>query len=81
VIDGPPPAVALAVDLHKHLVEVPSPMPNSPQARYTLSPHICNKHRPELVPPESNRLVTKVDFALKPEILHVAQRQRDARTS
>ena len=76
VIDGPPQIVILAVDLHKHLVEVPAPMGIRPHVINALPADLGGEHRSEAVPPEPHSLVADIDPALGQQILHVPQRQR-----
>lgn len=52
VIDGTPKVVLLAIDLHEHLVQVPTPL----AGLYALDPALPNlecKHRAEPMPPEA----------------------------
>ena len=75
VIDGPPEVVHLAVDLHEHLVEVPSPLARA----HPLDPALPNlgcKHRAEPMPPEPDRLMAHVDAALVGQILYIPKRKR-----
>jgi hypothetical protein len=43
----------------------------------TVLSDVCCKHRPEPVPPHTNRLVANVDAALMEQILDLPQRQRE----
>jgi hypothetical protein len=76
VIDGPPEGVTLAVDLHAHLVQVPTPEAGFLRSNPTL-PVLGGDHRAETVPPEANSFVADVDAALVEQILHVAERKRE----
>ena len=69
--------MSLAVDLHKHVVKVPAPMPKTPHPAHPLTTNVSRKKWPEPVPPKSHGLVTNVDPAFERQILDVAQRQRE----
>ena len=76
VIHGAPQIVHLAVDLHVHLVKVPSPMGDAPHPAYPLPSDVPREHRAKPVPPEPNRLMAKIDASLKQQVFHIPQRQR-----
>ena len=76
VINGPPQIMLLAVDLHKHLVEVPAPMSIGPHAINALPANLSGEHRPEAVPPEPHRLVAEIYPTFRQQILDVPKRQR-----
>ena len=67
----------LAIQLHEHLVQVPTPVPETPHPQHTLAADLTRKHRAEPVPPESHRLMAEVDPALEKKILHIQKRQRE----
>src|SRR5271169_3712366 len=75
MIDGAPEIAELAVDLHEHLIQMPTPLGTAAHVRYPLLSDLGSKHRAKPVPPKPDRLVTDVDPALGQEILDVAQRQ------
>ena len=64
VIDGPPKIIALAVDLHENLVDLPAPTAeaSSPQPRLA---DIARAQRADAVPPKPHRLMADVDTALR----------------
>jgi hypothetical protein len=64
VIDGPPKIIALAVDLHENLVDLPAPTAeaSSPQPRLA---DIARTQRADAVPPKPHRLMADVDTALR----------------
>ena len=74
MIHSPPQIMLLAVDLHKHLVEVPPPNGYRPAVN-ALTSDFSGEHRPEPVPQEAHGLVADVDPALGQQILDVPQRQ------
>jgi hypothetical protein len=65
-------AVCLAVDLHKHLVDVP-PRTARPHASATALSYLGSKHRPEPMPPEPDCFVADVDAALVEQVLDVSE--------
>jgi hypothetical protein len=75
VIDSPPEIAELAVDLHKHLIQMPPPLGEVAQMRNPLLSDLCREHQAEPVPPKSDGLMADVDPALRQEILDVSQRQ------
>ena len=76
VIDSAPEIVGLAVYLHKHLIEVPTPMTKPAHRAHPLATNVGGEHRAESVPPEADRLMAKIDAALEQQVLDVPQRQR-----
>ena len=78
VIDRPPQIMRLAVDLHKHLIEVPAPMAEALHTAHSLSPDIRSEHRSKAIPPQPHGLVTNVNSTLEQQILDVPKREREA---
>jgi hypothetical protein len=76
VIDSPPEIAELAVDLHKDLIQMPTPLSKASHVRDPPLPDLGSEHRAKPVPPKSDSLVADVDPALGQQILDVAQRQR-----
>lgn len=76
MIDRQPHVVTLTVDLHKHLVEVPLPLPETLHPAHALTPNIGSKQRAETVPPQPHGFMANVDPALEQQVLDVAQAQR-----
>src|SRR5271165_5318829 len=76
MIDGAPEIAELAVDLHKDLVQVPTPLRIPAHVRHPLLSDLGSKHRAKPVPPKPDRLMADVDPALGQEVFDVAQRQR-----
>ena len=73
VIDGSPEVVGLAVDLHEHLIKVPTPMAKPTHRAHSLAADIGREHRAKSIPPESDSLMTEIDAALEQQVLDVAQ--------
>jgi hypothetical protein len=76
MVDSAPKIAELAVDLHKHLVQVPAPLRIAAHVRDASLTNLGGEHRAKPVPPEPDGLVADVDPALGQEIFDVAQRQR-----
>jgi len=76
MIDSPPEIAGLAVDLHEHLIQVPSPLDEAAHARNPLLSDLGREHRTKPVPPKSDGLMADVDPALSQEILDISQRKR-----
>ena len=76
MIYSPPQILPLTVDLHEHLVEVPSP-PAGSHALYPAFPDLGGEDRTEPVPPVPDRIVTDIDTVFVQQILHVAKRKRE----
>src|SRR5271166_3612064 len=76
VIDRPPEIAELAVDLHKDLVQMPTPLGEAAHVRYPPLSDLGGEHRAKPVPPKSDSLMADVDPPLGQQILDVAQRQR-----
>src|SRR4029077_19935072 len=68
MVDGAPKVAELAVDLHKHLVQVPAPLRIAAHVRDASLTDLGGEHRAKPVPPEPDDLVTDVDPALGQEI-------------
>ena len=67
MIDGTPKIMSLTVDLHEHLVQMPTPMAGF----QTLDPpfsDLRSKQWTEPMPPKSNGLVAHVDAAFVQQI-------------
>jgi hypothetical protein len=76
VIDGAPEVVPLAVDLHKHFVE----MPLSTARLHPLNPALPDprsEHRAKSIPPEPDSLLADLNSALVQQVLHVTPRLRE----
>jgi len=76
VIDGTPEVAELVVDLHKDLIQMPTPLGEAALMRYPPLSDLGGEHRAKPVPPKSDGLMADLDPALGQEILDVAQRQR-----
>src|SRR5258708_4564744 len=76
MVDGAPKVVELAVDLHKHLVQMPAPLRIAAHVRDASLTDLGGEHRAKPVPPEPDGLVADVDPALGQEIFDVSKRQR-----
>src|SRR5271155_5214017 len=75
MVDGAPEIKELAIDLHKHLVQMPPLRIGSHLHDPPLS-DLGGEYRPKPVPPKPDGLVADVDPTLGQKILDVAQRQR-----
>ena len=74
VTDRAPEIMQLAVDLHVHLIEMPSPMGDAPHPADPLSSDVPCEQWPKAVPPKSHCLMAKIDAALEQQVLNIAQR-------
>ena len=72
MVDGAPEIAERAVDLHKDLVQVPSPLRITAHVRYPLLSDLGGKHRATPVPPRPDSLMADVDPALGQETHDVA---------
>jgi hypothetical protein len=77
LVDGSPEVHHLAVELHVHLVEMPSPVAEAPHPRHPLPADVAGEHRTEPVPPVPHRLMANVDATLEKKVLDVPQAQRE----
>ena len=59
-------------------VEMPAPEPNASHATDPLPTDGGRKHRTEAIPSEPYLLLANVGAALKQQVLHIAQAQREA---
>jgi hypothetical protein len=73
MIDSPPQVAELAVDLHEHLIQMPTPLGEAAQTRNPVLSDLCREHRANPVPPKSDSLMADIDPALGQQILNVAQ--------
>src|SRR5271165_3655339 len=76
VIDSPPEIAELAVDLHKDLIQMPTPLDEAAHVRNPPLSDLRREHRAKPVPPKPDCLMADIDPPLGQEILDVAQRQR-----
>ena len=74
MIDSAPKMVPLAVDLHKHLVEVPAPTAEL-QPPDAAPPDLGCEHRAEPIPPVAHRFMADIDAAFVQQILHLSERK------
>ena len=65
VVDRTPQVMRLAIDIHIHLIEMPLPLAEAAHSGDTLPANIRGKERTEAVPPQSYRLMAKIDATLK----------------
>jgi hypothetical protein len=63
--------MALTVDLHENLIQMPLPIRMSAKVLNPLSSDLGGEHRAEPVPPEPHRLVANINTALMQQILDV----------
>src|SRR5271156_1996054 len=63
VIDSPPEIAELAVDLHKDLIQMPTPLGEAAHVRYPAFPDLRREHRAKPVPPKPDGLMADVDPA------------------
>ena len=75
MIDCPPQIVPFAIDLHKHLVQMPLPvrmvLPSQP-----AFPYLGRKMGTEPVPPKPNCFMADVDPAFVKKIFNIPERKR-----
>ena len=64
MIDGAPEVAELAIDLHKDLIQVPTPLRMVAHVRHSPLANLGGEHWAKPVPPEPDRLVADVDSAL-----------------
>jgi hypothetical protein len=76
VVNGAPQVNHLAVELHVHLVQVPTPVPKASHSADPLAANVSGEQRPEPVPPVPNGFVANVDAALEQKVFDVAQAER-----
>jgi hypothetical protein len=76
VIDRLPEVVHLAVDLHQHLVQVPSALRICAHPADPIFADLCPEHRAKSVPPKPDRLVTDGDASLVLQIFDIPERKR-----
>jgi hypothetical protein len=76
MIDGAPEITELAVDPHKHLIQMPAPLRIGAHMRDASLKNLGGEHRAKPVPPEPHGFVADVDPALGQQILDIAQLQR-----
>ena len=71
VINGSPEIDLLAVDLHEHLIKVPTPVPKPPHSANPLPGDVVREQRTKSIPPEPDRFVAHINPALKEQVLHI----------
>ena len=78
MVDGAPKIAEFAIDLHKHLIQVPAPLRLGAHVRDSSLANLGAEHWAKPVPPEPDGLMADIDAALGPQILDVAQRQGES---
>jgi hypothetical protein len=81
VIHGAPKIVRLAVDLHEHLIQVPSPIRTCAHLADPFLADLYGKQQTKTVPPKSNRLIADVEAAFVQKIFHIPKRRLKPNTS
>src|SRR5271154_719329 len=76
MVDGAPKIAELAVDLHKHLIQMPAPLRIAAHMRDASLADLGGEHWAKPIPPEPDGLMADIDPTLGQQILDVAQRQR-----
>jgi hypothetical protein len=77
VIDRTPEVDHLAIGLHVHLIEMPSPTVKPAHATHALAADVAGEQWAKSVPPMPHRLMANVYAALEQQVLDVPQRQRE----
>ena len=72
MIDGAPEVNHLAIQLHVHFVEMPTPVAEALHMGNPAPANVAREHRAEPVPPHSHRLMTQMDAVLEKQIFHVS---------
>jgi hypothetical protein len=73
VIDSTPEALLQPINLHENLVEMQTPMLETPHDLEPVSPDLSREDHPGPVPPEPHRFMRDVDPALMQQILDIPQ--------
>ncbi len=76
VVDRTPEVHHLIVEVHVHLIKMPTPIAEATHAINAPATDFACKHWPEAVPPTAHGLVSKVVTALEQQVFHVPQTQR-----
>ena len=67
----------LAVELHVHLVEMPTTVPKIAHVADAPSTDLAGEEGTEPIPPQAHGLVAKILTALEQQVLDIPQRQRE----
>ena len=76
MIDSPPKIVSLAVDLHEHLIQMPTPSAGF-HARNTSFSYLRREQWTEPMPPKSHSFMADIDATFVEQIFHIAKGQRE----
>lgn len=74
MIDGPPKIVALTIDLHEDLVDMPLPSRKSAQLLNTTPTDLEGKHWAKPVPPEPDGFMAHIAAAFMQQIFDISER-------
>jgi hypothetical protein len=72
MVGGAPRVAELAVDLHEHLIQIPTLLDEAAHVRDASVADLGGEHWAKPIPSERDRLVANVDLALDQEILDLA---------
>ena len=72
-----PAGMHLAVDLHVDLINILTPLPETPHPAHPLAPDVSREQRTEPVPPQPHRLMAHIDAPLKKQIFDIPQAERE----
>ena len=79
VINRPPKVVALAVDLHENLVQMPLPIRIGSHSTDPFPADFSGKHRANSIPPVPHSFVADADAALVQQVLDIPKRKWKAK--
>jgi hypothetical protein len=71
MINGAPQIVSLAIDLHKHFVNVPLPARKAFQPGCPFPTDLGSKQRAKPVPPIAHRFMADIDASLVKQVFHI----------
>jgi hypothetical protein len=78
LIDCTPQVDHLAVQLHVHSIEVPTPIARPARAAHPLTPNFTCEHQPDPVSPKPHRLMAYMYPKLEQQVFDVPQTEREA---
>jgi len=73
MIDGTPQVMCFAIDLHEHLIHMPSPVGIVRGRVCSFLPDLTSEHGAKPVPPIADRFMAYVDAAFMQQVFDIAK--------
>ena len=80
MVDSAPKIVLDAIDLYKHLIQVPLPLRVLTHIGGSFRPDLTREDRTKVIDPSPDALMANIDTAFMQQVLNIAKRESGNRT-